>query len=627
MNATNNRPNFTDSDRLFNLAWAEHQQGRLSEAKAIYEQVLLKKPFHSESLHLLGIIALEQGNPTSAIDLITKSIESEPGQAAAYASLGKAMHAINCPNDAINCYNLAIGLRPEFAEVHYNKANLLQTLNHLDDAVASYDLAIAHQPQNASAFYNRGQALHKLGRLQDAVQSYDAAIAIKNDHAEAFSGRGLVLLELQFSEKAVNDFNKAVELNSNNHEFYFNRAIALQQFKKNEAALESYDKSIELNADYAPAYLNRGVLLKERGDLYGAISSYKLAIAIDNNYVDAYANLGMALKEIGQFQEAHTNLDRAIKLNKNHAEAITAKSLTLLLEGNFKEGWQLFEWRWKKVKLANTLTFPCPLWLGDANLQNKTILLRSEQGLGDTIQFCRFAKLVKFLGAKVILEAPKALLSLLEQLEYVDELIEQGRAIPFVDYYCPLLSLPLALNTTIDSIPSPGKYLSSDPEKLATWSERLGPQNKLRVGLVWSGNKQHGNDKNRSISLAQLIGHLPTSIEFISLQKEVREEDQKTLSRSNIKSFSEHLNDFTDTAALCDLMDLVVSVDTSVAHLAGALGKPTWILLPHVPDWRWLLNTNLSPWYSAAKLHRQTSLDDWDSLLGEVALDLLELTN
>jgi tetratricopeptide (TPR) repeat protein len=623
MKATTRPRQLPDLNTLLNSGWLQHQQGKLIEAKAIYEKVLATHPAHSEALHLLGIIALDSSNPSLAIDLVTRSIESNPDNAAAYSSLGKALKAINQPDEAIVCYNTAISLRPKFAEVYYNKANLLQFLNRLDEAILSYDLAIKYHPKNAGAYCNKGQALYKLGRLHDAIESYDSAIALKNDHSGAYLGRGLAQQELRDFEKAVKNYDKAIEINSSLPEAYFNRAIALQNLKRFEAAIESYDRSIDLNADFVQAYLNRGVLHKEMGDLDKAISSYKHALKIQGNYADAYANLGMALKDLGSFVEANINLDKAIELDKGHAEAITAKSLALLLEGNYDEGWPLFEWRWKKVKLTNSIPPSCPLWLGEDSLLDKTILLRSEQGLGDTIQFCRYAKLVKSLGAKVVLEAPKALLELLTQLDYVDQVIEQGGKVPHVDYYCPLLSLPLAFKTNIESIPTPFKYLASHPQKLAQWSETLGSKTKLRVGLVWSGNKQHGNDRNRSISLAKIIQYLPEDIEFISLQKEVREEDKATLSLSSIQNFDVKILDFLDTAALCDLMDIVVSVDTSVAHLAASLGKPTWVLLPYVPDWRWLRNTDASPWYDSVKLYRQNEKRSWEDVFDRVRSDLL----
>jgi hypothetical protein len=262
------------------------------------------------------------------------------------------------------------------------------------------------------------------------------------------------------------------------------------------------------------------------------------------------------------------------------------------------------------------------MWLGHESLAGKTILLHSEQGLGDTIQFCRYAKAVADKGARVVLEVPGALLSLLAGLEGVSELIVRGAEIPAFDIHCPLMTLPLAFNTDLQSIPSPGPYLVSVASKRKLWRERLGPKRRKRVGLVWSGSPAHTNDANRSMSLAELIEHLPAGCEYVCLQKEIRASDMATLSQSGIHHFENEISDFSDTAALCDLMDVVVCVDTSVAHLAGALGKTTWLLLPFIPDWRWLLDRDDSPWYASMRLYRQQDDRLWEPVLKRVASDL-----
>jgi hypothetical protein len=248
--------------------------------------------------------------------------------------------------------------------------------------------------------------------------------------------------------------------------------------------------------------------------------------------------------------------------------------------------------------------------------------LHAEQGLGDTIQFCRYAKLVKALGARVVLEVPQALLRLLSGLEGVDVLTEKGQALPAFDYHCPLLSLPLAFKTDMTNIPSPKPYLAASPQKCEEWARRLGVKGKPRVGLVWSGRTEHQNDHNRSLTLEQLLPILPVGCEYVSLQKEVREADKPVLEGCDIRHYGEELKDFTDTAALCELMDLVISVDTSVAHLAGALGKSTWVLLPYAPDWRWLLDRDDSPWYESLKLYRQAEDSSWGPVLERVSKDL-----
>ena len=281
------------------------------------------------------------------------------------------------------------------------------------------------------------------------------------------------------------------------------------------------------------------------------------------------------------------------------------------------------EWRWKKedgVKIRRN--FKQPLWLGKEDLTDKVILLHAEQGLGDSIQFCRYAKLVKQRGAYVLLEVPTALLGLLDGLEGIDVLIAKGQTLPAFDFHCPLLSLPLAFETDFTNIPCPTPYLAASASKCEAWTKRLGEKTKMRVGLVWSGSTTHKNDHNRSLTLKQLLPYLPDSCEYVSLQKEIRLEDKEFLDSSGILQYSEELEDFTDTAALCALMDLVISVDTSVAHLAGAMGKATWVLLPNAPDWRWLLDRDDSPWYPSVKLYRQGIDRQWLPVLERVAADL-----
>jgi hypothetical protein len=266
-----------------------------------------------------------------------------------------------------------------------------------------------------------------------------------------------------------------------------------------------------------------------------------------------------------------------------------------------------------------------PTWLGAEPLQGKTILIYGEQGLGDFIQFCRYVKLVAGLGANVILEVPEALTGLMEGLDGISQLVIKGEELPFFDYQCPLLSLPLAFKTKLDTIPNSSGYINLDNHlnKVMEWKARLGSKLNPRVGLVWSGNQHHKNDHNRSLLLADILPFLPGQFEYISLQKEIREVDKLTLdSNPHILSFTGYLNDFVDTAALIDNLDLVISVDTSVAHLSGALGKRALVLLPNVPDWRWLLDVDDSPWYPSMKLFRQPAIGDWSSVLDKVKLDL-----
>jgi hypothetical protein len=298
------------------------------------------------------------------------------------------------------------------------------------------------------------------------------------------------------------------------------------------------------------------------------------------------------------------------------------------LQGDFENGLPLYENRWysdKASEFSGKRFFDRPIWLGSESIQGKTILLYGEQGLGDFIQFCRYVKLVVDLGAKVILETPHSLAGLMKGLDGISQLVITGEELPIFDYQCPLLSLPLALKTNLQNIPNRIRYININNHlnKSIEWKARLGLKSKPRAGLVWSGNPHHKNDHNRSLLLRDILPFLPNQFEYISLQNEVREVDKLTLDANpHILSYASHLNDFLDTATLIDNLDLVISVDTSVAHLSGALGRKTLVLLPYVPDWRWLLDRDDSPWYPSMKLYRQTSIGNWNSALDRVKSDL-----
>ncbi len=394
--------------------------------------------------------------------------------------------------------------------------------------------------------------------------------------------------------------------------------------KNYQTAVRLIDRAIISQPDDATFYSNRGNALQKLAQLDAAVASFDKAIALRPDFVDAYYNRGNAMFELTRLDAAVASYDTAIALRPDHNEAIFNKSQALLLRGDLVRGWELFEWRWASEQMKPMKrTFPQPLWLGQESLAGRTILLHSEQGLGDTIQFCRYAKLVSDLGARVILEAPTPLVGLLRPLQGVSAVVAKGSPLPAFEYHCPLLSLPLAFKTTVDSIPCPVPYLRADFSKLTYWASKLGDRQSPRIGLVWSGRSDHKNDRNRSIGLAALLQQLPAGFEYVSLQKDIRDKDQSVLeSRPDLLHFGPDLNDFADTAALCELMDVVISVDTSVAHLSGALGKPTWVLLPFTPDWRWLLDRDDSPWYPSVRLYRQPRISDWDSVLKKFKADL-----
>ena len=302
--------------------------------------------------------------------------------------------------------------------------------------------------------------------------------------------------------------------------------------------------------------------------------------------------------------------------------------MALLVSGNFEEGWREYEHRFENSKLptfSSKRNFSQPYWLGKESLAGKTIFILSEQGLGDTLQFCRYCMLLSDLGAKVILESPSALINLMKDVPGVTQVIKKDVPPPPFDYYCSLLSLPLAFKTTLETIPAPSQYLAIDKKKRSYWETTLGPKKTPRIGLVWSGSAKHANNDLRSIPLAMMLQHLPKHLQYIALQTEFQERDQTTLANSQqILNFSDQLNDFTDTAALVSTLDLVITVDTSLAHLSGGLSTPTWVLIQSGPDWRWLLGREDSPWYPSIRLYRQDLSERWEPCLSSIGKDLLK---
>ena len=377
-------------------------------------------------------------------------------------------------------------------------------------------------------------------------------------------------------------------------------------------------------------------MLRDLKQYQAAFESYDRVIALEPTYADVYYNRGNAFNDLRQHRAALDDYQQALVIEPHHADVHWNQSLCYLQMGEFALGWQEYEWRWKTEQFKNAKSYvPKPLWLGAEPLQGKTILLHSEQGLGDTLQFCRYAKQVSALGAHVILEVPQALLKLLAHLEGVDTLLATGQALPAFDYHCPLLSLPLAFKTDLQSIPADIPYIEALAEKSTYWRNKLGPRHKPRVGLVWNGGfRAHQSEvwainKRRNIELSLIAKLNLSQVDFFSLQKgdpaesEVLRGQDELWPENNFFNYADELKDFSDTAGLIANLDLVISVDTSTAHLAGAMGKPVWILNRFDGCWRWLLDRNDSPWYPTAKLYRQDKVGDWVSVIERVAADLL----
>lgn len=635
------------------------QAGRHEAALAYLGQAIARQPGFALALHNRGLAWLALGQPAAALADFDQAIASQPDYADAYINRGNALQALKAPAAAVASFDRAIALNPAQADAHFNRANALRELAEHEAALDSYEQAIALQPtraafygnrgivllalgrgdaalasfeqaivhgaSDAEAYYNRGLAQLKLGAHAAALGSFDAALQRKPDYAEALLNRGNALAALKDYAAALAACEQLLALKPDDAEAYSNRGLALAGLKQHAAAVASYDQALALKPDYAEACYNRANALLAQKQFAAAIAGYNQAIALRPDCAEFYGNRGIAQFELGEFAAAIASYDLATAYQPDYLNAHWNKGLASLLLGDFAQGWRLYECRWHRESEAaiRRSELTQPLWLGGQSLAGKTLMLHGEQGFGDMLQFCRYAPLLAAQGARVVLEVLRPLQALMQSLPGVAEVVVKGQPLPAHDLQCPLLSLPFACQTRLENIPATTPYLFSDAARRAAWGERLGEPSRPRIGLVWSGNPQHKNDHNRSLALSELLPWLPPEFDYLCLQKDVREADQALLAASGIRHFGEALTDFAETAALCASLDLLISVDTSVVHLAGALGKPAWVLLPQVPDWRWLLERDDSPWYPAMRLYRQMQAGDWSSVLRRVQGDLL----
>jgi tetratricopeptide (TPR) repeat protein len=611
-------------DERFQLGISLHRRGELSAAQAIYREILGACPRHFDALHLSGVVAAQTSNPRLAAELIWKAIEVDPNHAGAYCDLGSALRQLDQMDAALLSYDKAISLDPGFAQAYLNRGNTLRLLRRPDAALRDYEQAIEISPAYAEAHFLKAELLRGARRWDEALASLDAAIAHRPGYVEAFVNRGIVLKERGELGAALASFDRALSLDGRCTEALSNRGVLLAQLKQPDLALESFDRAISMRPDYAEAYCNKGNVLRELDRFDAALMCYERAIGHKPVFAEAHSSRGVALAQQRRFEAAFASFDTAISQMPDYADAYMNRAMASLMLGRLESGWRDYEWRRKRASTSATYArreFTVPNWLGDAPIAGRTVLLWWEQGLGDTLQFCRYAPLVAQMGGNVVLEVQPQLQGVLSALPGIARLAGPGDALPDIDYHCPLMSLPLAFGTTLATIPRSGGYLTGDAARVHHWRRALGAAVKPRIGLVWSGSRDNRNDRNRSIALSLLLQYLPDGIQYVSLQKDVRDADRDTLTgRPDIMDCAV---DFADTAALCECLDLVISVDTSVAHLSAALGRRTWILLSFNADWRWLLERDDSPWYDAVRLYRQDRVGDWAAALSKLEGDLL----
>jgi tetratricopeptide (TPR) repeat protein len=608
------------------------QQGRLAEAGEAFAAAVAAEPSSALAHHLFGIVQLQTGAPEAGLASLRRSIALDPNDATVHGNLANALRDAGNAAEALESYGRALALNPGLVEALGNRAMLLGQLGRLEEALADCDRAVRLAPGHPMAHMGRGNVMLAMGRPSEAAASFEAALRLAPNVPELWSLHGEALAGARKPKDALDSLEQALALGAEGPKLRVQLGAALWNLGRAEEALVQYDHAIALEPDGADAWAGRGATLRLLDRHAEALEALTHAMALDPANAAHVYNRGVVLTDLGGHEEACADLEAALALQPDFRPARLTGAHAYLARGRFERGWELFEARWQGPDgygLTDT-----PMWDGKASLEGRTILLRGEQGLGDTLQFCRYAKLVKALGpARVVLEVQAPLLRLLKGLEGVDELVESSAAPPRADCHILLMSLPRAFGTTLETIPGETPYLAADPAGVARWDARLGPRTRPRVGLVWSGGFRDEADlrwvnARRNIALERLAPLKGADVDFVSLQKgEPGEGELKALKARgwdgpDILEVMDEVSDFADTAVLAQALDLVISVDTSTAHLAGALGKPVWILNRYDSCWRWLTDRDDSPWYPSVRLFRQQSISDWDAVVAKVRAEL-----
>ena len=535
----------------------------------------------------------QQGRLREAEKLYARVLKAAPDNFDALHLLGLAKAQSGQMGEAQRLMAAALKINAQSPDAWSNFANVLHALKRDGEALDALERALALRPGDADALCHRGDALLALGRAAEAVAQFDRVLAVHPRRSDALLSRGTARATLgRFAE-----------------------------------ALADFDAVLILAPNHAAALYNRGNALLELGRLEEALAAFERALAAAPGHAAAWNNRGRALQGLNRHAEAVASFDKALAIDKSYADAHSNRALSLLTLGELARGFAEYEWRWKRAGMIDLRrNYRGALWLGEYPLARKRILLHAEQGLGDTIQFARYLPLVARMGATVVLEVQPELKPLFEGMAGAAFVLARGEPLPAYDLHCPLGSLPLALKTAPATIPADLPYLHADAARIAAWRPRIEALPGKRVALVWAGHSRHVNDRNRSLALSLLEPLLAVpGVSFVSLQRDLREGDAARLAaHRNVTHVGEALSDMAETAAALTLCDLTIAVDTSVAHLAGALARPAWVMLPFSPDWRWTLAGERSPWYPQMRLLRQSAPGDWPGVVAQAAQALAE---
>lgn len=621
------RPNSTEarstasvpSGRL-EAAGREHARGQLDEARRLCLEILAENPRQPEALNMLGMVEYQTGRLDGAVRMLERAVACDPDNPAHYANLGMVLQVRGDVDVAEQQYRHALTLAPKHVETLHNLATLLWKRGQLEEARRLLEQALAERPDSCSSHTALGAILREQGLLEDAESHLSRALAAQPASVEARSALGALRVDQGRLEEAQLCLEQALAAAPDSVEALNTLGVVLRRMGRHEEAAARLAQALAHKPGFVDAINNLGNVLFDQGRFHEAMLRYERAISLSPLRAESYNNLGNALRELGSTREALAAYERAIALDPNYADAQWNRSLIQLLQGNFAEGWRNYEWRNHRRGRARG-AFDRPQWSGEP-LAGRRILLHAEQGLGDALQFLRYVPMVAAAGGVVLLEVPDQLRSLAAGVAGVSSIHLSGEARPEFDLHCPLMSLPLAFSTALDAIPAAVPYLSIPESAVAAAAKLAWPQQGLRVGIVWSGSPVNTRDRLRSIPLAGLAPLLSLErVHFYSLQLGTGS-GQLAEDPAAITDLMLHVEEMTDTAARMAHLDLIVTVDTSVAHLAGALGRPVWVLLPFVSDWRWLEGREDSPWYPTMRLFRQPAPGDWDAVVARLRDDL-----
>ena len=615
------------ADAYNNKGNALRDLGKLEDAMNAYDKALSFEPTFAEVYNNIGNVYQDQDQREDAIKAYDKALLLEPNFVEAYYNKGNVLNEHGKVKESIVAFENAINLRPDYAEAYNGKGNAFKNQGQWRNAIEAYKQAIFLKPGFINAYYNMGEVYVKLGKLKQAVSAYGKAISFKPDFFQAYNQMGNSLLVLDEVDKAISAYRKAISFKPDFVEALNNLGNTLLNQDKLYEAIDCYHRAISLRPNLADSYNNLGNACYTQGNLEKALDAYNMALTCRPKYAEAYNNMGLTLQEKGQLKEAKKAFNQALLLEPNNPKAHFNLSLLYNIQGNFRVGLKLYEWR-TRVKEKNVRPARKELtWDGSKSINGKNVFVYEEQGLGDVIQFCRYLLLLQKNGAFVTFKVRSPLHQLLSSLDVQINLTNSFPKNQQIDFEMPLMSIPYLLGTRLKNIPTDIPYLFADNARTSFWAQKLN-QSSFKIGICWQGN-QGIIDIGRSfpLSLFANISRIPT-VELISLNKGHGELQLKdvTFEVTTLGSdFDIGEDAFMDTAAVMMLCDLVITSDTAIAHLAGALGKKTWVALKHIPEWRWLLNRNDSLWYPTMSLYRQIKPGDWTGVFKRIEYDLHNL--